>query len=261
MPIGNYAGHARLSRRNPRAMGECDTCGFWYQLDDLARQFQWGGVALRDTGYLVCHRCLDVPQEQLRSIILPPDPYPRSNPRPSYDTTGMAPATTPGNQGFTQYVLDGGTSATTAPPAGIGYFIIGVSAIGVGSTGGAWDGQSTPGNYPTDKASVLQQVAQLSGIPTPVPNTDDSIVVTATNQTLPWVPANPNRSWLLLYNPAQPVSFFSTGTAILGATTNLAIGPGGAWFWATAQGFGTVYQGAITAIGLTANVPLWAWEA
>jgi len=31
---------------------------------------------------LVCKSCLDVPQEQLRTIILPPDPVPISNPRP-----------------------------------------------------------------------------------------------------------------------------------------------------------------------------------
>jgi hypothetical protein len=57
-----------------------------YQLNALARQFAWRGAALSDTGYLVCPKCMDVPSQQYRTIILPGDPYPRVNPRPpTYD--------------------------------------------------------------------------------------------------------------------------------------------------------------------------------
>ena len=31
--------------------------------------------------FLVCRRCLDVPNQQLRAIILPADPVPINNPR------------------------------------------------------------------------------------------------------------------------------------------------------------------------------------
>lgn len=85
MAIGNYVGRARTSSTNPTAKGECDRCGFWYQRSSLARQFQWAGASLQDQGFLVCRKCLDVPQEQYRTIILPPDPMPVVNPRQSKD--------------------------------------------------------------------------------------------------------------------------------------------------------------------------------
>jgi hypothetical protein len=45
-------------------------------------QFQWQGFSLVNLRLLVCDRCLDVPQPQLRTIIIPPDPLPIYNPRP-----------------------------------------------------------------------------------------------------------------------------------------------------------------------------------
>jgi len=33
---------------------------------------------------LVCRRCLDKPQIQLRTIVIPPDPLPVINPRPEF---------------------------------------------------------------------------------------------------------------------------------------------------------------------------------
>lgn len=237
MALGDLRGRARFDAQNPGAMGECDRCGFWYQLDQLQRQFEWRGAALADTGLLVCagsgtKNCLDRPFEQNRTIILPPDPVPRINPRPSHDITPpwqigqIAGPTTPGNQGFTQYVL----------------------------------GAVNPPNYPTTKASALAAVADISSIATPVGLIDRSATLSPANTTVALMPANPTRSYLLIYSPVQPVAFFSEGNALIGVTTNLAIGPGEAWFWATAQGLGAVYTGALTAIGLTAGMPLWAWE-
>jgi hypothetical protein len=88
---GNRIGRARLNPRKPSAFGVCDRCGTWYLLNDLGRQFQWTGPALQDLGILVCARCNDVPQEQFRTVILPPDPVPRINPRPEVYVLG-APA-------------------------------------------------------------------------------------------------------------------------------------------------------------------------
>lgn len=86
MPIGNLQGHARTSQTNPRAKGECDGCGMWYPHATLARQMRWAGASKVDTGFLKCRKCIDRPQDQDRTIILPPDPMPVVNPRASKDT-------------------------------------------------------------------------------------------------------------------------------------------------------------------------------
>ncbi len=74
-------GHARVDPNNPEGFGECDRCGRWFNLVDLQFQFQWAGTHLQNLRALVCRPCLDVPQEQLRTIILPPDPPPLLNAR------------------------------------------------------------------------------------------------------------------------------------------------------------------------------------
>lgn len=79
-------GRARVSSRKPEAQGICDDCGFAYSLRDLRWKAQWQGMQLQRIPYLVCRQCWDVPQENLRTIILPPDPLPVLNPRPeNYD--------------------------------------------------------------------------------------------------------------------------------------------------------------------------------
>lgn len=78
------SGRARISRSNPEARGVCDRCGFMYSLSDLRYQYQWAGTQLQNLMLRVCDRCMDIPQEQLRSIILPPDPIPVTNPRQEY---------------------------------------------------------------------------------------------------------------------------------------------------------------------------------
>lgn len=75
-------GRGRVSQRRPEALGVCDQCGFTYNLRELKWQLQWQGMQLQRIPYLVCDTCWDTPQEQLRTIILPPDPVPVDNPRP-----------------------------------------------------------------------------------------------------------------------------------------------------------------------------------
>lgn len=73
---------ARVDPGNPEAFAQCDRCGFWRNVSDLTWQMQWAGTHIYNTGALVCEdRCLDVPNEQLRTIILPPDPPPVINAR------------------------------------------------------------------------------------------------------------------------------------------------------------------------------------
>lgn len=242
MAIGNLVGRARPSLRHPGAMGECDRCRFWYQLDDLHEQWEWRGAALADTGFLVCKPCLDVPQEQFRVLILPTDPQPRVPSRPSPDITQWATyntpviPTNPENLGFSQYVLGSPAYIEDYP------------------------NPLTGGSPITGKEAVLARVAFLSRIPTPNPF-DLSIVIQRANIGQVLLGAQPMRSWVLFYNPTQvPMQIAFGNTAMWGVTTNVSLGPGEAYFWSTSQGLGNVYTGPISVISQTAGAAVWAWE-
>lgn len=214
-----------------------------------------------------------------------------------------------------------------------------------------------------DKTTVLNVVAQLSGVPTPALLTDRSTTIQSQGISQAVFPFNPARQWILIYNPSVPqvqmglgqdasfsygglastggllqvvqtagwatspmglppgslwnnfglvlvvpgyvlsgaplffggvtaASLLSIGgaslpssdpgipqqlwsdgwavaisgagqfpPAIWGQSNNLIVGPGEAWFFATAQGLGTVFQGAMSVVGLTPGCPLFAWEA
>jgi len=76
------SGRARTSSRNPQAHAICDRCGGRYNHVDLQWQYDWAGASTVNKRILVCSRCLDNMQPQLRAIILPADPVPILNPRP-----------------------------------------------------------------------------------------------------------------------------------------------------------------------------------
>jgi hypothetical protein len=74
--------YVRVDASNPEASGQCDRCSRWRNMSDLEWQFEWSGTHLYNLRILVCREfCLDVPQEQLRTIVLPPDPPPVLNAR------------------------------------------------------------------------------------------------------------------------------------------------------------------------------------
>lgn len=75
-------GRARVDASDPRAFAWCDRCSFQYNLNVLRFQYEWQGPQLQNRRLLVCERCYDEPQEQLRTFVLPPDPVPVQNPRP-----------------------------------------------------------------------------------------------------------------------------------------------------------------------------------
>lgn len=78
-------GRAKVSAKNPEAFAICDACGFLYNHKNLVFQFEWAGNKLINQRQLVCPRCNDVPNQQLRAIVLPADPIPIQNPRvPNY---------------------------------------------------------------------------------------------------------------------------------------------------------------------------------
>lgn len=122
------------------------------------------------------------------------------------------------------------------------------------------DGAPFPGLYPATPELVLAGTAAASGVPTPSGLSFTSVPLSPANQTIQLLPANAIRSFLLIYNPSLMVAQFSLGQATLGAITNLSIGGGQAFFWATAQGLQPVYRGALTAVGIFAPLPLWVWE-
>lgn len=77
-----HSPRTRVDPAAPEAAGICDRCGFEYNLCDLPFQFDYRGDSLQSLGIRVCERCLDIPQQQLRPKIVPPDPDPVPNSRP-----------------------------------------------------------------------------------------------------------------------------------------------------------------------------------
>jgi hypothetical protein len=81
--VGSTSKHGRavIDPNNPSALGICDRCGFLFNLRALRWQMQWVGTTVQNVHLRVCSRCYDTPQEQLRAIVLPPDPMPVNQPR------------------------------------------------------------------------------------------------------------------------------------------------------------------------------------
>jgi hypothetical protein len=76
MSYASKTGRARTNPTAPEAHAICQRCGFRYNRVDLHNQHEWRGAAILPLQIFVCDRCLDVPQEGLRAIIIPSDPVP-----------------------------------------------------------------------------------------------------------------------------------------------------------------------------------------
>ncbi len=74
-------GRAKVNANSPRAFAVSDRTGFWYNNEDLIEQAYYSGPNLVGTGLLMPARELDKPNEQLRTIVLGPDPIPVLNAR------------------------------------------------------------------------------------------------------------------------------------------------------------------------------------
>jgi len=81
MGYASKSGRARTDARNPQAHAICDRCGFRYNHVALRWQYDWRGASMANIRLLVCDTCYDMPQEQLRAIVIPADPIPIQNPR------------------------------------------------------------------------------------------------------------------------------------------------------------------------------------
>jgi hypothetical protein len=73
---------ARTDPQSPRGWATDDRSGFVGNHENLQWQMEWGGFKLYSKRILVYPDMYDKPQEQLRSIIIPPDPQPLMNARP-----------------------------------------------------------------------------------------------------------------------------------------------------------------------------------
>ena len=129
--MGRPHGRAQISATRPRALGICQRCGFMYNHDRLQWQFQYGAMRLINLRILVCDTCLDEPQIQLRTIILPPDPVPIEYPVPenyAAETNPLSP------NGFAPRDL-----VAPKAPSLIGTMNIG-TINGAGGMNAVWDG-------------------------------------------------------------------------------------------------------------------------
>lgn len=91
---------------SPEPVGFCDRCGAKSYLADLAWQMYWAGNNLVSSGFLVHGTCLEEPNEQLRVIVLGPDPVPIPNLRPGFQVQQEAASGVPP---IPPYVIDGET--------------------------------------------------------------------------------------------------------------------------------------------------------
>jgi hypothetical protein len=82
MGWASQSGHAITSPDNPRAFAKCDGCQMLYNHHVLRWQREWSGTKIINKGFLVCPKCLDKPNPQLKARLMPPDPVPIANPRP-----------------------------------------------------------------------------------------------------------------------------------------------------------------------------------
>ena len=134
MGYASKLGRARISSRRPQAAAICDRCGFAYSHSDLSWQYDWAGASLINKRILVCDTCNDVPNAQLRAIVVPADPVPIQNPRTQdYVAASTDYRTTQGNTvnaqtgipvpgGDTRITQDGDTRVTQQtgePPGGL----------------------------------------------------------------------------------------------------------------------------------------------
>lgn len=150
-----YPGRAEIDPFAPQALGICDRCGLQYNLRALRWQFAWAGRELINKRIRVCDTCWDIPNEQLRSIRLPPDPDPVFDARPEnfavdeknfitivppvarqtiFDTVPAAAFVTILGAGQVE-IIAAVTGAATRPATSLGLITFTASAAGSGDIG------------------------------------------------------------------------------------------------------------------------------
>lgn len=239
MGFGDFHGRARVDARRPRGQAVCDRCSQWWNRADLRKQYEYSGTRLFFTGFLVCPPCYDTPQPQNLTPLLPGDPKPLINPRPEYFDVIR------GQDGFALYTI----------------WVPDVATV------------RSESQQAQTKNNLLNQVAALSGAPRPLGFNDLSGVLARPLTTTQIVAANGARSWMLVFNPTAMPLVISTGNAAFaGDPFAVLLGAGCAALTTTAPqqatggaddergGLPTLYQGALTAVGLFPNQPYWLFD-
>jgi hypothetical protein len=135
---------ASTDSSNPRAWATCDRCGFVTNHYKLSWQFEWAGTQLINQKILVCEGgCLDQPQRQLGTIILPPDPTSIVNAR------------------VEQYFIDEYANLIMEPQQALGQFRVGKYGDPI------YAEQSSPGNT---TPIVVEFNQYFQATPQPSPN-------------------------------------------------------------------------------------------
>lgn len=100
---------AQTDPTSPRAWATSDRTGWIGNHCNMQFQYQWGGTRLYNTGVLVNPDELDVPQPQLKAIILPPDPPSIRNARVEQYAIDEQPVST-------RYTMDGRVRVVSYTP-------------------------------------------------------------------------------------------------------------------------------------------------
>lgn len=198
-----YHGRAQVDATSPRAFGICDRCGFTYNLYQLNYQYQYNGTTLYNTRYRVCPTCMDDPQPQLLNPILPPDPLPVNDPRPSAYSVNEA--------GTLQNM---GAQVFSSTPFGSTLYIDLFNGNPATSTSVLAEitGSATRTNY----------ASSMSGS-SPYVNTDEIVITTN-------IQASTNISWIGIYDAATGGNLLMSAvllnpmTAVLYNTLQFSVG-------------------------------------
>ena len=116
--------HPRRARTNasaPEAWASDDKSGFVGNQRDLCWQYEWAGTKLINKRVLCFPDQLDIPNRQLGSIILPPDPVSIPNARPEpypIDELWERMMESGKNQGGMPRYLEASTMAAAQPDVG-----------------------------------------------------------------------------------------------------------------------------------------------
>ena len=100
---------AEVDPHSPRGWATSDRNGFVGNLENLKWQFEWRGSHLINTRVLMHEDELDIPQRQLGTLVIPPDPIPLINARPENYNIDEQPTST-------RYTLNGLIRTVVMPP-------------------------------------------------------------------------------------------------------------------------------------------------
>jgi len=148
------------------AWATCDSCGFVWNHPQLDWQRQWAGLQIINLRTLVCPRCLDTPNEAIRTIILPPDPDPVLDARPEQYgvdeglfasfTASIAPGTDPR---FPDVQAIMTVTNVSTGPVSTGGNLSGTGVAAKSVVGDQLSGPNPPGGRGTYGVTPVQTVA------------------------------------------------------------------------------------------------------